>query len=97
MLLRLAARITRWYTGVRLTDVHNGLRAFSRNAAAGLHVRQNRMAHASEIVEYVAQHQLRYAEVPVHVSYSAYSLAKGQSTSGAFSIVWHLVLGRLRS
>ena len=40
--------------------------------------RQNRMAHASEILTDIANSGLRYIEVPVTVDYTPYSLAKGQ-------------------
>jgi hypothetical protein len=42
------------------------------------------MAHASEIVAKIGQNKLRYAEHPVHIIYTDYSRAKGQS-------VWNLV------
>src|SRR4051812_386856 len=47
--LQLATRYTRLTTGLAVTDTHNGLRAFSRSAAQAVRIRQNRMAHASEI------------------------------------------------
>jgi glycosyltransferase involved in cell wall biosynthesis len=96
LLVRLVVAVTRLYTGLRITDAHNGLRAFSAAAAARINLRQDRMAHASEILEQIAQQRLRYVEVPVAVHYSAYSLAKGQKMSGSFHIVWDLFVGRLR-
>src|SRR5438874_540239 len=41
-------------TGLCLTDTHNGLRAFTRRGASALSLRQNRMAHASEILTDIA-------------------------------------------
>ncbi|MGB8066157.1 MAG: glycosyltransferase family 2 protein, partial [Pseudolabrys sp.] len=41
-------------TGLCLTDTHNGLRAFTRRGASALSFRQNRMAHASEILTDIA-------------------------------------------
>ncbi|MEJ2721431.1 MAG: glycosyltransferase family 2 protein, partial [bacterium] len=37
-------------TRVWLTDAHNGFRALTRNAAEKIHLRENRFAHASEIL-----------------------------------------------
>lgn len=104
-LLALARRFERATTGIALSDAHNGLRAFSHRAIAGLRLRQNRMAHATEITRLVARASrpqaeagsrgLVVVEVPVSVRYSAESLAKGQRASGAVGIVTDLVHGFL--
>ena len=49
-LLKTAVAYSNLTTHVRLTDAHNGLRAMNRTAAETLDIRQDRMAHASEIV-----------------------------------------------
>lgn len=95
--IRFVAQVTGWYTGLSITDAHNGFRALSRTAAAQLWLRQDRMAHASEVLEQIAQHGWRYVEVPVTVAYTDYSLGKGQKLSGAFRIVWDLLIGRIRT
>jgi glycosyltransferase involved in cell wall biosynthesis len=88
--LYAATMFTRLTTGLRLTDSHNGLRAFSRQGAAAIHLRQNRMAHASEILAEIARSRLRYVEVPVAIDYTAYSLAKGQRLSDSVLILLDL-------
>lgn len=93
--LWLAVRFTRITTGLKLTDTHNGFRALSRSAAQRLRIRQNRMAHASEILDRIAALQLRYAEFPVTITYTAYSVAKGQRILNSVSIVKDQVVGRL--
>jgi glycosyltransferase involved in cell wall biosynthesis len=92
IVLSLAVRYTNRTTGVRLTDAHNGLRAFNRRAASEIHLTQYGMAHASEIVEQVAQRDLRIAEAPVHVVYTEYSRAKGQSLWNSVNILFDLVV-----
>jgi len=52
-LLKGAILFTRLASGVSLTDVHNGLRAFSRKAAKNLDIKINRMAHASELIDQI--------------------------------------------
>lgn len=74
---------SRLSTGVRLTDVHNGLRLFTRAAAQRIRIRQNRMAHASEIIHRIGELGLKVAEAPVTIVYSEYSLRKGQRASNA--------------
>jgi glycosyltransferase involved in cell wall biosynthesis len=95
-LLRCAVLVNVALTGLWLTDAHNGFRAFSHSAAAKIDLRQNRYAHASEILSQIRAHRLRYVEAPTTVVYTDYSLAKGQSMWNAFNIVFDLLLGKLR-
>jgi glycosyltransferase involved in cell wall biosynthesis len=92
--LAAAVIFTRVASGARVTDTHNGLRAFSRAAAAKLDIRLDRMAHASEILDQIVRHGLRFEEVPVHVRYTEYSRRKGQSSLAALRILADYVVGR---
>jgi len=93
--LRMGVLFTRLVSRMRVTDTHNGLRAFSREAALRIRIRQNRMAHASEILDEIARHGLRYCEVPVTVRYSRETLAKGQTCWNVFQVTVPFLLGRL--
>ncbi|MDZ4797171.1 MAG: glycosyltransferase family 2 protein [Bryobacteraceae bacterium] len=86
IVLKLAVAFTRVISNIRVTDAHNGFRAFSRDAAAGLRITMDRMAHASEILDEIRRNNWRFQEIPVRISYSAYSLAKGQSSWNALRI-----------
>ncbi|MFH0874117.1 MAG: glycosyltransferase family 2 protein [Candidatus Komeilibacteria bacterium] len=78
-------------SGLRLTDVHNGFRAFRATAAARLDIRQDRMAHASEIIMQIKRHGWRYQEVPVTIRYYDY----GQGLVGGLRIIGDLLKQRL--
>jgi glycosyltransferase involved in cell wall biosynthesis len=91
LVLRTAVRYSNLTTGVRLTDTHNGLRAFTVEALDHIRIRQNRMAHASEIIEQVGRSGLRWVEHPVHIEYTDYSRSKGQSVWNAVNIVAELL------
>jgi glycosyltransferase involved in cell wall biosynthesis len=93
--LRLAALITRWYTGVAVTDPHNGFRACTRQAVEKFHFIQDQMSFSSEFIEQVAKHRIRFREVPITVRYTDYSLRKGQKLGNSFKIVWDLFISRL--
>jgi len=80
---------------LRVTDTHNGLRLFTREAALRIRISQPRMAHASEILDQIASSGLKYVEVPVTIEYSRYSLAKGQRSSEAVGILLDLYSRRL--
>lgn len=95
-ILRIAVIFTRVTTGLDVTDCHNGFRVFRAPAARQLRIAQNRMAHASEILEEIARKRMRYVEVPVTIRYTEYSMAKGQSSLNSFNILLDLVLNWLR-
>lgn len=92
LVLRTAAMVTRWQTGLRLTDAHNGLRLLRRDAAASVQMTQDRMAHASEIISQLSKTDFAWAEMPVHIDYTEYSRQKGQSLLNSVNILIDLVL-----
>ena len=94
-ILKIATWVTNIYTGLKLTDIHNGFRGLSRQAAALIEIRQDGMAHASEILEQIRKHNLKYREVPVTIKYTDYSRAKGQKVTNSFRIIKDLLLSRL--
>jgi glycosyltransferase involved in cell wall biosynthesis len=95
LLLSAATLFTRLTTGLRVTDAHNGFRAMTRLGATKLNIRQNRMAHASEIVDQIATSGLKYVEVPVTIEYTSYTLAKGQRSANFVNILLDLLVRRL--
>lgn len=96
MVLHLATLFTRMTTRLSVTDTHNGLRAFTASAARKIEITQNRMAHASEILEQIAALGLRYCEVPVTVRYTDYSRSKGQSVLDSMNILWDTMRMKVR-
>ena len=95
IVLKAAVLFTRVVSRIHVTDTHNGFRAFSRAAAQALRIRQDRMAHASEILDEIRRLGLRYREVPVTIRYSAATLEKGQSSWNAVRIVWQFLVGKV--
>lgn len=91
LVLATAAVVASRTTGMHLTDAHNGLRLLRRDAAEHLNLRQNRMAHASEIIRQLGATGLPWREFPVHIAYTAYSKAKGQSLLNSVNILVDLI------
>jgi hypothetical protein len=63
--------------------------------ARQLRIVHDQMAHASELVAQIGRLGLRFEEVPVTITYTRYSLEKGQRLSNGFRIVTDLVAGWL--
>ena len=94
--LKAGIAFTRLFSRIHVTDTHNGFRAFSRKAAQLIQIRQDRMAHASEILDEISRLKLLFCEISTRILYTQYSLNKGQQSSAAFRIVWDFLLGRRR-
>jgi glycosyltransferase involved in cell wall biosynthesis len=96
IVLRTVAMLSPTARRLKLTDAHNGLRLFARPAASDLRITQNRMAHASEIVGWLARSSWRVVEAPVTVIYTDYSRAKGQSLINGVNILFDVSFSRKR-
>lgn len=91
-ILKTAVWITNLTTSVKLTDAHNGLRVIRRDAASQIHLKQDRMAHATEIVLQLGATGLPWTEYPVELLYTDYSKSKGQSVLNSVNILVDLIV-----
>jgi len=90
IVLPVSKIINRFFTGVKLTDAHNGFRVLSRNALEKIYIVQDRMAHNSDIVRQIKNNNLKFTEFPVHVIYKEY----GQGIEGGAKIIMDLFQDR---
>ncbi|MCL4258415.1 MAG: glycosyltransferase family 2 protein [Anaerolineales bacterium] len=95
LLLRLAIVVNWLFTGLQLSDAHNGFRALSAHAARQIQLHENGFAHATEILYQIRATNLRVMERPTHVRYTDYSKQKGQRAWHAVDILVDLVVRRL--
>ena len=86
--LRAGTRYTRWTTGLAVTDTHNGLRALTTDLARRIELEDRGMGHASDILDFIAHHDVSWIEVPIHIEYTDYSKSKGQSMTNAVKILF---------
>ncbi len=85
--LKPAIIFTMAVSGIWVTDTHNGFRALSKDAASKMRITIDRMAHASQVLDLINVHNLRYVERPVQIRYSAETLQKGQSFTHGFIVI----------
>lgn len=93
--LKLGIIFTFIFSGLKLTDVYNGLRALNKTALQKMYISQNRLAHASEIIDKIRVKKLRYMEIPVTVKYTEYSKQKGEKNLNAVKVFIDLITKRL--
>lgn len=53
------------------------------------------MTYASELLDSIRRNHIAYKEVPVHIIYTEYSLAKGQKNGNAFKILFEMIYKKL--
>lgn len=90
ILLPVSRFINKILTGLKLTDAHNGFRILSRRALEKINITQDRMAHNSEIVTQVKEHDLVFVEHPVEVRYFEY----GQNVSGGIKVLQDIFIAK---
>lgn len=95
IVLKLGILFTKIFSGINLTDTHNGFRVFTREALKKINITQNGMAHASEIIHQIVENNLRYKEFPITVYYEKYHKIKGQRITNSFNIVFDLIFDRI--
>jgi polyprenyl-phospho-N-acetylgalactosaminyl synthase len=94
-LVLMGGRLFTWgFSGVRLTDAHNGYRVFSMRAVREIGLTMDGMEYASELIDELVRHKLSYAEVPVNIIYDEYTLGKGQKSLNALNIAARMIYKR---
>ena len=93
LLLKAALLYTRLTSsGIKITDVHNGFRILSNKFCRKFRFTQNRMAHASEILSYLAKNKINFIEHPVTITYTDYSVRKGQKGINSIRIMMEMAM-----
>lgn len=94
MLLKVARIINLFFTGLFLSDAHNGFRVMKGSVLHKIKLTESRMAHATEIIRLIKRNKISYMEGPTEIHYTEYSMQKGQKASNSFNILIDLILHR---
>lgn len=91
IVLRAGIIFTYIFSNIRLSDTHNGFRAFNKKAISKIDIQHDRWAHPSDIIYQISKNRFRVVEVPVTIRYTEYSKRKGQSNLEALRIPFELI------
>ncbi|MCX7991293.1 MAG: glycosyltransferase family 2 protein [Proteobacteria bacterium] len=94
LILKGGIAFTNFLYGIKLTDVHNGMRAFKADVFRKISFTEDRFAYASELLEKIVKEGLKFKEVPVTIRYTDYSLKKGQKNINAINILYRMLKRR---
>ena len=96
LLLKIAIKLSNFFSDVNLTDTHNGLRVFNLRFAKKLKIKLNRMSHPSDILKNISKNKFKFKEYPSKIVYSDYSISKGQKNINSFNILFDMIFGIFR-
>jgi polyprenyl-phospho-N-acetylgalactosaminyl synthase len=95
LLLKIAIAATNLSTGQHFTDAHNGLRVMKTQAAERLKIKNDGMAHASEIISFICDNHISFKEFPITIQYTAYSYNKGQKLPDFMKTLLNILFDKL--
>lgn len=91
VIMPLARFVNRVFFNIRLSDPQSGFRVLSRKAALGLDIKNDGMAHCSEIMHQLHKNNIVIQEVPITVIYHEF----GQKLSGGIRIVKDMLIKKI--
>lgn len=83
--------ITFLFFGVWTSDSQSGFRGLSRKAIQNIQIKSNRMEVSSELFGEIHRLTLKMCEIPIHIRYTEYSLAKGQKNTASMGVLIKLL------
>ena len=91
LVLSIVTFVTNHICNVSLTDAHNGLVAYKTRCLSEISINIDGFGYASQIVSNVSNKSIKYKEMPTNISYTKYSMNKGQKISNGFLIIEDLI------
>ena len=93
--LKAGVFFTNHFSGLDITDTHNGLRVLRRTFYERFSFRTTGMEHASEILDFLGTNRVKFEEFPVTIDYTEYSKSKGQNWMNAFRLAIKMLIEKL--
>ena len=90
-LLKIITKITNLLSGIKLTDTHNGLKAFKKNVLSKLRTDLYGSAFETALIFSIAKQKITYKEMSTQIKYTNYSLQKGQKLTNGLIILEDLM------
>jgi glycosyltransferase involved in cell wall biosynthesis len=87
--------VTWLMSGFLLSDSQSGMKALNKKALKEIEIKANGYEFCTELIREASWYKFRIVEVPVHVSYSKYTLKKGQSFANGLTTICKLVIRSL--
>ena len=90
-LLKVITKITNLLSGLKLTDTHNGLKAYKIEVLDKLNTDLYGSAFETGLIFSIAKQKITYKEISTQIKYTNYSLQKGQRLRSGLIILEDLM------
>jgi glycosyltransferase involved in cell wall biosynthesis len=84
----LLTAASNWTTGLKVTDMEVGYKAFRRAVVNSFEIRQLRFGFEPEVTSKIARRKYRVIEVPVHYAARSYADGKKIGLADLFNAIW---------
>jgi polyprenyl-phospho-N-acetylgalactosaminyl synthase len=91
VIMPIARLINYLFFNIKLSDPQSGFRAFNRETAKKIVIKNDGMAHCSEILHQLFKYKIKVKEVPITVVYHEF----GQKFSGGIRIIKDLLIKKI--
>jgi len=91
IIMPLARLVNRVFFNIKLSDPQSGFRVLSKEAAQKIQIKNDGMAHCSEILHQLFKNKIKTEEVAITVVYHEF----GQKFSGGFKIIKDLLIRKI--
>jgi len=91
IIMPLARLVNRLFFNIKLSDPQSGFRVLGKEAAQKIRIKNDGMAHCSEILHQLFKNKIKVEEVPITVIYHEF----GQKFSGGFKIIKDLLIRKI--
>lgn len=95
-LYNFSANLITWaMSGFFLSDSQSGMKALNKKSIKKIYIKANGYEFCTELIREASWCKLRIKEVPIHVSYSKYTMKKGQSFANGLTTICKLIIRSL--
>ena len=94
-ILTISKIVTRIFYWIKVSDPHNWYRVIKIEALRKIHLTADWMHYANELNEQMQKNHLRTKEIPVHISYTDYSLWKWQKNSNSIKLWLQMIYQKI--
>jgi glycosyltransferase involved in cell wall biosynthesis len=88
---RLLTKLSNWATGLEITDMETGYKAFRREVIQSFEIQQRRFGFEPEVTARIARRKYRLYEVPIHYIPRGYAEGKKIGLGDLFSTLYCIV------
>jgi len=94
-ILTISKFVTKRFYWIKVSDPHNWYRVIDIEALKKIHLTADWMHYANELNEQLQKNNIKIKEIPVHISYTNYSIWKWQKNSNSIKLWLQMIYQKI--